>query len=154
MKICGVVGVGGFGREVMPVAAAMLADELRANSCRLVFVTENEGVEAINGYPCIPENEFLAMRAERYFSLALSDGKLRHSLDERYQKSGARPFQVQAENCVLMDNNTLINFKSLWSGFISSLMLPARKSFHPSPLKDARKAFCFHQELQAIYQSN
>jgi sugar O-acyltransferase (sialic acid O-acetyltransferase NeuD family) len=107
MKIFGVVGVGGFGREVMPVAAAMLAQEVRAKSCELVFVAEDAGTEMINGHRCISEEEFLSLAPDRYFSLAVSDGRLRHSLNERYLRSNAKPFEVRAANSVVMDCNEI-----------------------------------------------
>ncbi|MFZ3388761.1 hypothetical protein [Buttiauxella gaviniae] len=50
MKILGIVGAGGHGREVMPLAREMLNDNKRNNFDKIVFIVENSTEKVIGGY--------------------------------------------------------------------------------------------------------
>ena len=55
-ELYGIIGAGGFGREVMPVARQMIADAYGNKGHELVFVVENlEKQTVINGHKVISD---------------------------------------------------------------------------------------------------
>jgi hypothetical protein len=79
----GVVGAGGFGREVMPLAVEMLAASQTRNF-ELVFVIEGLAADtAVDGYRIISKESFMAHgTGERYFSIAIADAMIRMRIGE------------------------------------------------------------------------
>jgi hypothetical protein len=60
-QIYGIIGAGGFGREVMPIARQMIASLKGSNSeeYELVFVVENLKEQiVVNGHKVIPDGHF------------------------------------------------------------------------------------------------
>ena len=108
MKLFGVVGAGGFGREVMPLAQAMLADQLAAGDSELVFVVDSPAEEPVNGVQVMSEAEFLtATHEEKYFNVAIADHVLRRKIAERFDDLGVRAFRIEATNAVVLAGNRI-----------------------------------------------
>ncbi len=106
MKLYGIVGAGGFGREVMPVAREMLTHQ-RADF-ELVFIEDRvDTPPTINGQRVLRTEEFLAMRGEKYFNIAVADYKTREDVAQNFIAHGAAPFTIRALNSVVMDNNEI-----------------------------------------------
>ena len=110
MKIYGIVGVGGFGREVMPLARSWLS------ICRgyegdseLVFVVENEHPipqKLVNGHRVLTMDEFLSAKAsERRFNIAIGNSKVRERIANSIPANLAMPFSIFASNHVSLDEN-------------------------------------------------
>ena len=74
MKIYGLVGAGGFGREVLPLVVAMLKNELPAASYKIFFVQEQAvTTPEVNTYPVLTVEQFLAYPAsEKYFNVTIA----------------------------------------------------------------------------------
>lgn len=100
----GLVGAGGFGREVMPLARAQLAPRMASGEARLVFVVENDlpGHE-VNGAPVISMGEFLAHPGERHFNIAIAASAARARIATLCEAAGARPYSIIASNVVIQD---------------------------------------------------
>jgi len=94
-----IVGAGGFGREVMPVAFEMLSARDSADF-ELVFVDEHPKAASINGHRVMTPAEFFAERSEKHFSIAIADSRARERLVSRFAGAGARPFEITAVNSV------------------------------------------------------
>ncbi len=94
MDLYGVFGVGGFGREVMP----LVRWQLRGADARAVFIVD--GVQApaeVHGLPVLTLAEFLAQpEAAKYFTVAVGDGAARRMIAGKLLSGGARPFSVTA----------------------------------------------------------
>ncbi len=100
----GLVGAGGFGREVMPLARAQLAPALASGEARLAFVVEGELPDReVNGMPVLSMAEFLAYPGQRHFNVAIGASKARARIVETCEASGARPFSIMATNVVILD---------------------------------------------------
>jgi len=101
----GLIGTGGFAREVMPVARAFLRHhpDLGIESGRIVFV-DREGGAPVGGIPVLSEAEFLALDGERHFSIAVGDGAVRQTIAERLEAAGCLPLSIRAENALLPDD--------------------------------------------------
>ena len=107
MKTYGIVGAGGFGREVVPFARQMLDAEHGRSGYELVFVVEFGSTEPVNGTRVMTADEFLRIDGERRFNIAIADHAARKRIAERLMNDGARPFSVVAPNSVLGDANQI-----------------------------------------------
>jgi len=99
-KIYGIIGAGGFGREVMPVARQMIASLNGSNSqaYELVFVVENLKEQiVVNGHKVIDESDFIAMESsEKFFNIAIADYKARERISKKMIDSKIKPFTIRA----------------------------------------------------------
>ncbi|WDN90239.1 hypothetical protein BuS5_03930 [Desulfosarcina sp. BuS5] len=108
-ELYGIIGAGGFGREVMPVARQMIADTYGSKGHELVFVVENlEKQTVINGHKVVSESYFLSCQADnKYFNIAIADYKTRERIANKMLTSNIKPFTIQALNNVTYDDNTI-----------------------------------------------
>jgi len=107
MKTYGVVGAGGFGREVLPFARQMLDAMHGRGGYELVFVVEFGDTAPVNGTPVLTAEEFLRLDGERQFNIAFADQAARRRVAGRFTDAGATPFSVIAPNSVLGDANQI-----------------------------------------------
>jgi sugar O-acyltransferase (sialic acid O-acetyltransferase NeuD family) len=103
----GLVGTGGFGREVMPVALEMLTRAHPAPNLELVFVVEFGDTSSVNGHQVITADEFLARSQEKYFNIAIADYQARERIANEFMASGALPFSISALNSVCLKANSI-----------------------------------------------
>ena len=107
MRLYGLVGAGGFGREVMPVAREMLAHVHDPREFELVFVVENGEPGMVNGHRVMSAEAFLAAEHARYFNVAIADHAARARIAEAFIARGASPFSIEAANHVRLDGNVI-----------------------------------------------
>lgn len=109
MEIYGIVGAGGFGREVMPLVEEMLSVISGDQDLRVFFVVENAtSGEFVNGIQVISEQEFLGDSADRkFFNIAIADAKTRERIANKLISNGCEPFSVQALNSSNLSNNQI-----------------------------------------------
>jgi sugar O-acyltransferase (sialic acid O-acetyltransferase NeuD family) len=109
MKLYGIFGMGGFGREVLPVAEAMLKIQCRHSKYEIVFIDDKTvpgGI--INGKKVISIDEFFSHHAkEKFFNIAIAQHSIRKKIAELMLERGAKPFRINAANYVELDNNTI-----------------------------------------------
>jgi len=107
-KYYGIIGAGGYGREVIPLARASLSASLAGGDAELFFVVEGEGsAETVNGFPVVSMDAFLALSGERYFSIAIGASDVRERIARLCEEQGAMPFSVIAQNVVILDANEI-----------------------------------------------
>lgn len=110
MILVGVFGVGGYAREVMPIARQTVIRKFNSeNNCQLVFVTADEpDVKEVNGHKVISERDFFSADVDsKFFNVAVADSRLRQNIVESAISYGAFPLQFQADNSVIFDNNEI-----------------------------------------------
>ncbi|MDX1901437.1 MAG: acetyltransferase [Gammaproteobacteria bacterium] len=109
MKLYAIVGAGGFGREVMPLAEVMLNTQLREGKDKLVFVVENKNNESfVNQYPVLSVEEFFSYSAsEHYFNIAIAQHAIRKRISEKMLSLGAKPFRINAGNFIELHGNVI-----------------------------------------------
>lgn len=107
MKLYGIVGAGGFGREVMPMARQMLAAQQGTAGYEMVFVVEFGSTEPVNGHRVLTLEAFEAAGGERHFSIAIAKSRARQRIAERLIAGGAAPFSVTAAHSVQLDGNRI-----------------------------------------------
>jgi sugar O-acyltransferase (sialic acid O-acetyltransferase NeuD family) len=104
MRWAGLVGAGGFGREVMPLLrAALRRDPHPAQGAAAVFVETSPRQRVVNGLPVLSEAEFVARAGERWFAIAVGDGHAREAIAGRLIAAGLRPMPVVADSATVLD---------------------------------------------------
>jgi sugar O-acyltransferase (sialic acid O-acetyltransferase NeuD family) len=106
MRLYGIVGAGGFGREVMPLAELMLGAANRPDD-ELVFVDENPNLTLVNGHRVLRPDEFLASAAEKHFNISISDYSVRERFARDFVAHEARPFSLVAANSLNLHANEI-----------------------------------------------
>lgn len=112
MKLFGIIGAGGFGREVMPLAEYWLPiHEGFDSKSELIFVVEDRfevPSQAINGHRVMKLSDFLAApAAERRFSIAIGDSVSRERIANSIPSDLAKPFSIRAPNHVSLSGNSV-----------------------------------------------
>ncbi len=107
--IYGIIGAGGFGREVMPVARQTIENHVETKDHELVFVVENlEEESEVNGHRVISMADFIAAEAEnKYFNIAIADYQPRERIVNDLIAANIKPFTIKATNAVILDNNQI-----------------------------------------------
>jgi sugar O-acyltransferase (sialic acid O-acetyltransferase NeuD family) len=94
MRRIAIYGTGGCGRDIAPLARAMLESEHgNRDADDLIFVSdiETEIGRAVNGIPVIPFGALLSpTHREREVVVALSDWRTRREIDARCRANGFR----------------------------------------------------------------
>ncbi len=107
MRLYGLVGAGGFGREVMPVALEMLTRTHPDRDFELVFVVESGGPGMVNGHRVMSAEAFLSADHARHFNIAIADHHVRQRIADELIARGASPFSIIAANTVCMSGNEI-----------------------------------------------
>jgi sugar O-acyltransferase (sialic acid O-acetyltransferase NeuD family) len=107
MPLYGIVGAGGFGREVMPVAQDMLSLTPGARTLELVFVDEQPRRSPVNGHRVVTPDDFLASAEDKYFNIAIADHQVRRRIADELVQGGATPFSIVARNSVCLSANDI-----------------------------------------------
>lgn len=105
MKLYGVYGASGFGREVMPLLRAQVDNDPEAEC---VFVDDSMIEYTMNGHKCMTFEQFLCHPATtRAVTLAIGDGRVRAKLAEKCEVAGVKFIGVRAENCMVLDESPI-----------------------------------------------
>lgn len=101
----GLVGTGGFAREVMP----LLKDKYNRKIDFQVYIyfIDIESSAPINGVPVISEKDFLDIRGKKLFNIAIADSNLREKIAERYKDCGCEPLDISAANALQVGANEI-----------------------------------------------
>ena len=103
----GLVGTGGYAREVMPMLQSHAAEMAKLNiKAHLCFVDVNES-DPVHGIPVIAEADFLALDGEKQFNIAIADSKLREKIALKYEQAGCSPLNIHPENFINLSENKI-----------------------------------------------
>jgi sugar O-acyltransferase (sialic acid O-acetyltransferase NeuD family) len=112
MKICAVIGAGGFGREVLPLARAWMQrwEDLGSHGdAELVFVVEDQYFQkdrVLNGHRVLSMSQFIeAPASERRYTIAIGDSKTRERISRQIPSDVAQPISIYAPTHVSLDSN-------------------------------------------------
>ena len=93
----GLVGAGGFGREVMPLEKSNLPGLFQDENVNITFVDLQSTPLEVNSVQLMDENTFVSLVAkEKYFNVAIADSKVREQVVNRIVDSGATPLAIPA----------------------------------------------------------
>lgn len=106
MKLYGIFGAGGFGREVMPLAEMMLKMQLANSTYELVFIDKENTGSRVNNHLIMSIDDFFAYRAtEKFFNISIANHEIRRKIAELMIKEGCKSFRINALNSVELVNN-------------------------------------------------
>lgn len=103
MATYGICGTGGSAREVLPIAARMLAHAGR-DDVELVFIGL-ESAAPVNGRRVLSTGDFLRLPGDKRYCIALGDGGARRRIAAEFASAGVEPFDVIAPQAVVLDGN-------------------------------------------------
>lgn len=108
MKYYAIVGAGGYGREVMPLARQSLDAGIRAEDVHLSFVVEGEPEQdVVNGHRVVSMDEFCAYAGERFFNIAIGSSAARERIAGQLLERGCLPFSVVASSVIILEGNDI-----------------------------------------------
>ena len=105
----GLLGAGGFGREVMPFVKESVAKSLFAplEYIDIYFVeTWEPKKKEVNGYSVLSLDEFIRLDGKKYFNVAVGSGVEREAMAEKVSAS-AEPLTLMAPQAIILDCNTI-----------------------------------------------
>jgi len=105
-KVFGLVGAGGFAREVMPL---IQHNGFKQEYDDIYFVESNPTKSSVNGIKIISANDFLNLEKQTEFNVAIGDSKIRTAMCERFTRQGAKMVSITAPNSLFLDRNTIGN---------------------------------------------
>ncbi len=109
MLTFGLVGAGGFGREVMPFvrSSLMRSTGVAAGDLAIVFIDDRLAGQDVNGVRTVAMDDFEQMPGQRRFNIAVADAAIRRSLAQRLRHGGAEPESLVADNVVIGEGNRI-----------------------------------------------
>tara|TARA_B100001564_G_C20383252_1_gene553300 strand:+ start:52 stop:699 length:648 start_codon:yes stop_codon:yes gene_type:complete len=106
MALYGLVGIGGFGRTVMPILRENFDNKNASN--QFVFVDNNLSKDLITDSTAMLELNFLEKNAqEKFFNVAIADYKIRKKVVEKYLSNGCKPVSIISKNSLILDRNSI-----------------------------------------------
>ena len=108
MALYGLVGISGFGREVMPLLKANIDNKHPSSQC--VFVDVKLSKNQIKGNIEMLEQDFLENKSqEKFFNVAIADYKIRKKVVEKYLSEHCRPISIISETAFIKmpDSNNI-----------------------------------------------
>ena len=105
----GLLGAGGFGREVMPYVKTSLSQGLGVSldDISVYFVeTWKPSVNEVNGYPLVSLSEFLSLDGLLYFNVAVGNGHAREGIVKKIGVEAAI-YSIHAPQTLFLDSNII-----------------------------------------------
>lgn len=105
----GLLGAGGFAREVMPYLKASVAKTLSIseNDIAAYFVETWQPKEStVNGYSVLSLDQFIQLDGKKYFNVAVGSGSDREAMVTKVG-SGAEPLTLFAPQTTILDCNII-----------------------------------------------
>jgi sugar O-acyltransferase (sialic acid O-acetyltransferase NeuD family) len=107
--VFGLVGAGGFAREVMPFVVESLSARAGRSVDDSVFFVETEPQhDVINGIKCISEREFFQLDCDRrLFNIAVADSRTRQRLAQEWLARGATAHSLVSPTAAVLAGNCI-----------------------------------------------
>lgn len=105
MKIYGIIGAGGFGKEVMPLVEKMISNK---EDKKIFFVVEDcyqTKNRYMNGHEVITLSEFLSYKGDKYYNIAIGKSKERERIKKSIPLNIAKPFSIYSDNFLSLSYN-------------------------------------------------
>lgn len=109
MRLLGILGVGGFGREVYPIVKSNLdlSVEFRQYD-EVCFVETIRTREMYEGVLCISIDEFIRLECdEKMFTIAIADAEIRRQMSMDLVSMGFTPASIKAETARIAETASI-----------------------------------------------
>lgn len=101
VKLIGVYGASGFGKEVMPLVRAQFVELDKEN---FVFIDDGQANTDLNGYQVLSYTNFINnSKADKRVTIAIANSQVREKLVARLNQDGVQHLEIQAANTVILD---------------------------------------------------
>ena len=134
MILIGIVGTGGFAREIAPITKVMMLNKHDLESFKIVFISNSleEIGKIINGYEVVDENEFLKKEEKitKYFNIAIADSKLRQKIASKFLSHDIQPISIACKTVTLLDECDIGEGSILCTHSILTSNIKIGKYFH------------------------
>lgn len=134
MILIGIVGTGGFAREIAPIAKKMMLEKHGLGSFKVVFVSNSPEKESefINGYEVISEEDFLKQNdgTKKYFNIAIADSKLREKIAKRFIDFNIEPLTIICNTVTVLDECEIAEGAIICTQSIMTSNIKIGKYFH------------------------
>lgn len=105
----GLLGAGGFAREVMPYVRQSVGATLQVAAADIdVFFVETWEPDRtdVNGYPLLSLADFLRLDGPKHYNIGIGDGRARARLHSEIGPQ-AEPLSIFAPQAIFLDNNSI-----------------------------------------------
>lgn len=117
-EVYAIYGASGCGRGIMPLARAALSAE-GISLDNIFFIDDGLDVFSVNGQKILKYEDFLAVPAMRkHVAIAIANSGVREKIACRLEKDNIIPWEVKANNIVVMDEVD-IGVGSILSPFVT-----------------------------------
>lgn len=122
----GLIGAGGFAREIMPVAAAQLSKK-----ADLAFIETVPAKATVNGHNVLSEEAFeAAAYGSKMFNIAIADSRVRERFAKRFNELGYTPFSLTAASVTIYDEVQIGEGAVLCANTVLTSNVKIGKFFH------------------------
>jgi sugar O-acyltransferase (sialic acid O-acetyltransferase NeuD family) len=97
--LIGILGTGGFAREVMPY--------LLGRSDSVTYLESSPTVEHIDGIPVQSVESFLVQSSLKYFNISVADSGTRERFAAEFEAAGAQALTITADTAVVFPSCTI-----------------------------------------------
>ena len=131
--LLGLFGAGGFAREVLPIARAVLQNYGLEGSraWQVVLVDLSPSVSHINGTRVLSTDEFFDVSCKtRYFNAVIGNSKIRERIASDCISRGAKPLSLSAPDVLVYDGNEIGEGAVLCAGTVITSNVRVGRFFH------------------------
>lgn len=105
--IYGLIGSGGFAREVMPIFQETINNLHSDNSdYEIYFVEQKPTARTVNEISCISEEKFVSLQGNKYFNIPIGTGKTREKIAHEIEP-WAEHITIKADSAEILTNNNI-----------------------------------------------
>jgi sugar O-acyltransferase (sialic acid O-acetyltransferase NeuD family) len=109
--LIGIIGAGGFAREVMPIAQECIAQKfshVSSEKVRIVFVETMPSAKLVNDYEVMSEADFCNYECnEKLFNIAIGSSQSRKDVSDRLIAMNCAPISIFGSSARMYDANSL-----------------------------------------------
>lgn len=108
MYIYGIIGAGGFGREVLPLAREQIG-RFSQGEFQIVFVDDGSKETIVNDTAVITSAEFKSIPStNKFFNIAIGNSSARENIAADMVSAGVKPFSISSTSSSLtLDANVI-----------------------------------------------
>jgi len=131
--VFGLLGVGGFAREVMPILKDPAHGYARPQMYQggiACFVDRVASSSLVNGATVMSEDAFMRYSGIRYFNVAIADSTLRERLVARCLEAGALPMSIFSGGALIYDTAEIGEGAIICASSIITANVRIGKFFH------------------------
>jgi sugar O-acyltransferase (sialic acid O-acetyltransferase NeuD family) len=134
VTVVGLLGAGGFGREVMPLIRnhiSSMSQFCPSDVFQVCFVEKNPTRNSVNNCLVISEDDFIKVKChQKLFNVAIAESKLRASIANEFISKGLEPLSIYSQNSIIYDCNEVAEGVIMCANTMITSNVKIGKFFH------------------------